>query len=69
MDNLFEIEKKTMKRKLEPFELILIFSLIIGLIDGININRSDKVNVQLRQFYDSCMDVDSIRTKGYIPGN
>ena len=40
----------------------------VGLIDGINKNRSDKVNVQLRTFYDSCMDVDTIRTKGFIPG-
>ena len=40
----------------------------LGLIDGINKNRSDKVNVQLRTFYDSCMDVDTIRTKGFIPG-
>ena len=45
-----------------------VYKNISGLIDGINKNRSDKVNIKLRQFYDSCMDVDTIRTKGFIPG-
>lgn len=37
------------------------------LIERIDKDRSDKVNIQLKTFYDSCMDVDSIRTKGFIP--
>lgn len=37
------------------------------LIERIDVHRTDKVNMKLRTFYDSCMDVDSIRTKGFIP--
>ena len=39
-----------------------------GLIEGLSLDGSDGINLQLRMFYDSCMDVDSIRTKGSIPG-
>ena len=38
------------------------------LIERIDIHRTDKINMKLKTFYNSCMDVDSIRTKGFIPG-
>lgn len=48
---------------------MIIYSLFsVGLIEGIHKEQADQVNVQLKTFYDSCMDVDSIRTKGFIPG-
>ena len=38
------------------------------LIEGLSLERSDEVNRKLKTFYDSCMDVETIRTKGFIPG-
>jgi len=40
----------------------------LDLIEGLVPDRSDDVNRKLKTFYDSCMDIESIRTKGFIPG-
>ena len=42
--------------------------MLSDLIERIDIHRTDKINMKLKTFYNSCMDVDSIRTKGFIPG-
>ena len=47
------------------FSLSLFFT---DLIERIDIHRTDKVNMKLKTFYDSCMNVNQIRTKGFIPG-
>ncbi len=38
---------------------------ISDLIEGLSMERSDEVNRKLRTFYDSCMDVETIRDQCY----
>lgn len=55
-----------------PFSRAFFFTDLIERIDlssaAAGPDAPDAVDAQLRTFYDSCMDADTIRTKGSVPG-
>ena len=55
-------------RRFNEFTFDSFSSFLADLIERIDIHRTDKVNMKLKTFYESCMDVNQIRTKGFIPG-